>query len=65
VQTLDNVAMTENVWFDATCTRAQPRRKRRVRQRDLRALHGGVGEPSESPDPHYGRSGDRRAHFDG
>jgi hypothetical protein len=33
---------------DATCTRSQPRRKCRVLQRDLRALHGGAGEPSEA-----------------
>jgi hypothetical protein len=29
------------------------------------AFHGGAGEPSESLNPHYGRSGDHRAHFDG
>jgi hypothetical protein len=37
---------------DATCTRGEPRRKRRVRQRHLRALHGGAGEPSASSNPH-------------
>ena len=30
----------------ATCTRSQPRRNCRVLQRDLRALHGGAGEPA-------------------
>jgi hypothetical protein len=49
----------------ATCTRSQPRGNCRVLQRDLRALHRGAGEPSKSSNPHYGRSGDHRAHSDG
>jgi hypothetical protein len=50
---------------DATCTRSEPRMKCRVLQRDLRALHGGAGESSESQHPHHGRGGDHRAHSDG
>ncbi|MDX6565161.1 MAG: hypothetical protein QOE10_823, partial [Gaiellales bacterium] len=35
----------------ATCTPSDPRMKCRVRQRDLRVLHGGAGEPSAEFEP--------------
>jgi hypothetical protein len=65
VQILDNAAMTENVWSTPPAPVPSLAGNAGYASATCDPSNGGAGEPSQSSNAHYGRSGDHRAHFDG